>query len=639
MLSIGSLLNKRYEILDKVGSGGMSVVYKAKDTKLGRFVAIKVLREEFCFDESFVKKFKVEAQSAASLSHSNIVNIYDVGQEGRVHFIVMEYLEGETLKDYINNNGHLPDGEILKIAVCIASALDHAHNNHIIHRDIKPQNILLTNDGKVKVADFGIARVASDNTIDMPENPSGSVYYIAPEQARGGYQDNKSDIYSLGITMYEMATGVLPFTGENAVTVALKQIHDDLPVPSETNEHVSQNIETIIMKATQKKTTLRYQSAQEILNDLKLSMSNPDDVLIYTLETAPDETMIMSNDEMKHIWSKNEMLAYSGKKDPLDKVVTILGVVLALTLVSLLALFVYNSYAKEFIPVNVTVPNVVGTNILEASNELKAINLNINQIGEEFNEEYEEGQIISQDPTVDSVVSENTIVTVMISKGLELVSVTNVINTNYEDAEENLQSQGFNVKVIAEYNSVTPIGAVIRQDPMPSEKVSKDANVILYVSKGPEAVTVTVPDLKNIELAEATTVLESLNLVLGNITEMHHDEVPEGQIIVTTVEAGRDVKEGYIIDVAISLGPEIVEITKVYTVNNILDPEQETCILKVVLKLDGVEQIIFEETVDASSFPLSLSATGVGEGTIHVLNDGVQEYEFFVQFTDITGGQ
>jgi len=315
MLSLGSMLNNRYEILEKVGSGGMSVVYKAKDTKLGRFVAIKVLREEFCFDENFVKKFKVEAQSAASLSHSNIVNIYDVGNEGRTHFIVMEYLEGETLKDYIKNNGQLPENEILKIAVCIASALDHAHNNHIIHRDIKPQNIMLTNDGKVKVADFGIARVASENTIDMPENPTGSVYYIAPEQARGGYQDNKSDIYSLGITMYEMATGVLPFTGENAVTVALKQIHDDLPLPSEINEHLSKNIETIILKATQKKTTQRYQSAMDILDDLKLSMNNPEDVLIYTLDTAPDETMMMSHEEMKHIWSKSEVLAYSGKKN------------------------------------------------------------------------------------------------------------------------------------------------------------------------------------------------------------------------------------------------------------------------------------------------------------------------------------
>jgi len=639
MLSLGSMLNNRYEILEKVGSGGMSVVYKAKDIKLGRFVAIKVLREEFCFDENFVKKFKVEAQSAASLSHSNIVNIYDVGNEGRTHFIVMEYLEGETLKDYIKNNGQLPENEILKIAVCIASALDHAHNNHIIHRDIKPQNIMLTNDGKVKVADFGIARVASENTIDMPENPTGSVYYIAPEQARGGYQDNKSDIYSLGITMYEMATGVLPFTGENAVTVALKQIHDDLPLPSEINKHLSKNIETIILKATQKKTTQRYQSAMDILDDLKLSMNNPEDVLIYTLDTAPDETMMMSHEEMKHIWSKSEVLAYSGKKDPLDIVVTIAGVILALTLVGLVAVFVYNGFAKEFIPINITVPNIVGTKVLDASASLDTISLNINQVGEQFNEEFEEGYIISQDPSAGSIVLENEIIKVIISKGIELVMVTNVINTNYEDAESNLKDQGFNVTVIAQYNDITPIGAVIRQDPMPSQKVSKDAKVILFVSKGPEDIKIEVPDLRDIEVFEATMLLESLNLQIGNITEIYHDEIAEGYIISTTVEPGREVKEGYIIDIAVSLGPEIVEVTKVYIVNNILDHEQSECELKVILKLNGVEQIIYNETVDASVFPLSLSATGVGEGTIHVYNDEVQEYEFFVQFTDISGGQ
>ncbi len=304
MLDIGYMLNDRYEILEQVGSGGMSIVYKGKDTKLGRFVAIKVLREEFCLDDSFVGKFKVEAQSAASLSHNNIVNIYDVGNEGRTHYIVMEYLEGETLKEYIRNRGRLPEPEILKVALAIANALEHAHNNHIIHRDIKPQNIMLTNDGKVKVTDFGIARIASDKTIDCPENASGSVYYIAPEQARGGYQDNKSDIYSLGITMYEMSTGTVPFTGDNAVNVALKQIHDEMPMPTEFNDNLSANIETIIVKATQKKTTQRYQTAKELVEDLKSCMANPDDLLVYTVDVAPEETIIMNHEEMKHIWSK-----------------------------------------------------------------------------------------------------------------------------------------------------------------------------------------------------------------------------------------------------------------------------------------------------------------------------------------------
>jgi len=633
MLNIGSILNGRYEILEKVGSGGMSIVYKAKDIKLGRFVAIKVLREEFCLDENFVKKFKVEAQSAASLSHSNIVNIYDVGNEGRTHFIVMEYLEGDTLKDYIKNNGQLADHEILKIAVCIASALDHAHNNHIIHRDIKPQNILLTVDGKVKVADFGIARVASQNTIDMPENPSGSVYYIAPEQARGGYQDNKSDIYSLGITMYEMATGVLPFTGETAVAVALKQIHEELPLPSEINENLSKNIETIILKATQKKTSLRYQSAVEILDDLKLSMNNPEDVLIYTLDTVPDETMIMSHEEMKHIWSKNEILEYGTKKDPLDKVVTAVGLALALTLVALIAVFVFNGFAKEAIPVDITVPSVIGATVQEATMDLNDLKLELDVVDRVFSEEFEEGQIISQEPLEGSIVLENEVIKLVVSKGIELTKVPNVVNFNYEVASETLEDKTFEVEVITEYNELTPIGQVIRQNPLPNQDVPINTLIKLYVSLGTEEVVVEVPDIRNLLINEAESVLQKMGLELGNITYVHHEKVEQDKIISMTVEAGKTVKEGYIIDVAVSLGPQIVAVSKPFTINNVLAHDQTSCELKVVLKQDGNEEVILQKIVDASDFPMTITATAIGTGTIHVYNDNVQEYALTVQFT------
>lgn len=633
MLQLGIVLNHRYSIVEKIGSGGMSIVYKARDTKLNRFVAIKVLREEFCLNEEFVKKFKVEAQSAASLSHNNIVNIYDVGQEGRTHFIVMEYLEGETLKDYIQRHGMLSDQEILKISMCIAQALDHAHLNHIIHRDIKPQNILMTYDGKVKVADFGIARVASDKTIDMPENPAGSVYYIAPEQARGGYQDIKSDIYSLGITMYEMATGSLPFTGDNAVNVALKHIHDEMPNPTEINTQLSKNIETIILKATQKKTTLRYQTAKEIIEDLKTSMTNPEDILVYTREILPDETIVMTGDEMKHIWNKSEVREYGGKKDPLDRIVTISGIILAFALVLIISLLVYNNYAKKMIPVNVVVPNVKGLSINEAEALVIASQLKMNVLSNEYNDTVPEGKIIRQTPEEQTQVLKDEIVEVVVSKGAETIKVINVMNLEYSEAKDKIEALGLSVEIIPEYNDVVKAGDVMRQDPLPNEAVPINSVIKLYVSKGVEEKLIEVPDLVNVLLPEAQSVIQSLKLGTGNVTYLYSDTIEKDRVISMSVEAQKEVKEGYVIDLVVSLGKEIKAVSKSFAINSVLNNDQTECVLKVVYDQNGEVKTLFQDTVNASSFPMILEVTELGEGTIRVFNDDVQQYEFFVQFT------
>lgn len=638
MLQLGIVLNNRYSIVEIIGSGGMSIVYKARDTKLNRFVAIKVLREEFCLNEEFVKKFKVEAQSAASLSHNNIVNIYDVGQEGRTHFIVMEYLEGETLKDYIKRHGMLNDQEILKIAMCIAQALDHAHLNHIIHRDIKPQNILMTFDGKVKVADFGIARVASDKTIDMPENAAGSVYYIAPEQARGGYQDIKSDIYSLGITMYEMATGTLPFTGDNAVNVALKHIHDEMPSPSEINTQLSKNIETIILKATQKKTTLRYQTTKEIIEDLKTCMTNPDDILVYSREILPDETIIMTGNEMKHIWNKSEVREYGGKKDPLDRVVTIAGIMLAFVLVLLISLLVYNNYTKKLIPVNVTVPNVKGQSINDAESQLSAVELKLNVVGSEYNDTVPEGMIISQEPEEQAQVLKDEIVEVVVSKGAETVKVVSVMNMEYSEAQKTIEALQLTVEIIPEYNDVVKAGDVMRQDPLPNQEVPINSVVKLYVSKGVEERLIEVPNVTNVLLPEAQSVIESLKLNVGNITYIFSDTVEEDRVISMSAEPKKEVKEGYVIDLVVSKGKEIKAVTKSFVINSVLNNDQTECVLKVDYDKQGEIKTLFQETVNASSFPLTLEVTELGSGTIRVYNDDVQQYEFFVEFTQEESG-
>ena len=275
MIKLGMLIADRYEILDKIGTGGMSDVYKAKDNKLNRFVAVKVLKQEFSENKNFVSKFRVEAQAAAGLMHPNIVNVYDVGEEDGIHYIVMELVEGITLKKYIEKKVRLSIKEAISIAIQVAMGIEAAHNNHIIHRDIKPQNIIISKEGKVKVTDFGIAKAASSNTITS--NVMGSVHYTSPEQARGGFSDEKSDIYSMGITFFEMLTGRVPFNGDTTVSIAIKHIQDDMPSPRDYVPEIPISAEGIVKKCTQKNPDRRYQSMGEMIRDLKRSLINPDE--------------------------------------------------------------------------------------------------------------------------------------------------------------------------------------------------------------------------------------------------------------------------------------------------------------------------------------------------------------------------
>jgi serine/threonine-protein kinase len=388
------------------------------------------------------------------------------------------------------------------------------------------------------------------------------------------------------------------------------------------------------MKATQKKTTLRYQQVKEVIDDLKLCMSNPEDVLIYTMEQAPEETIMMSQNEMKHIWSKNEVLEYSGKKDPLDRVVTIAGVILALTIVGIVAALIFNGFAKEMIPVNATIPELSGIELTQAIKSVEEAMLKLDVVGEEYNDVYEKGYIISQDPLAGTVVLQDETISVVVSKGIEISRVINVSGLEYAQAETNLKEEGFEVAVTPEFSDTVAIGVVIDQEPSPNQDVEKGSLVTVFVSKGPEEILIEVPNLKGLSLLEATSVVDKLKLKIGNVSYINHDSVAVDSIISMTVEPGKEVKEGYIIDVAVSLGPEIITASKSFVINNILSHDQTSCKLSVVLKLNGEEKTLFNETVDASVFPLTLTATETGQGTIHVYNDDIQEYEFFVQFTD-----
>ena len=285
MVKIGMVIGGRYEILEKIGTGGMSDVYKSKDHKLNRYVAVKVLKQEFSENENFVSKFRVEAQAAAGLMHPNIVNVYDVGDEDGIHYIVMELVEGITLKKYIEKKSRLTVKEAVSIAIQVAMGLEAAHNNHIIHRDIKPQNIIISKEGKVKVTDFGIAKAATSNTITS--NVMGSVHYTSPEQARGGYSDAKSDIYSLGITLFEMLTGRVPFNGDTTVAIAIKHIQEDLPQPHTFNDDIPISVEKIVLKCCQKSPDRRYQNAASLITDLKRSLITPDEDFVDLID--PDE--------------------------------------------------------------------------------------------------------------------------------------------------------------------------------------------------------------------------------------------------------------------------------------------------------------------------------------------------------------
>ncbi|WP_113674746.1 Stk1 family PASTA domain-containing Ser/Thr kinase [Vallitalea guaymasensis] len=632
MLQPGVILSGRYEIIEKVGSGGMSIVYKAKCNKLERFVAIKVLRDEFCLDEEFVRRFKVEAQSAASLSHHNIVNIYDVGNDKNIYYIVMELLEGITLKEYIKNNAPLSDAETIKIAASIASALEHAHENHIIHRDIKPQNIIITKDGIAKVADFGIARVATDKTIVAPTNASGSVHYISPEQARGGFCDEKSDLYSLGITMYEMATGTLPYQAESPVSVALLHINEDLPSPREKNPDITKCLESIIIKATLKKTEFRYSSADELMEDLKKANISPEEDFVDIKVVDDSPTLFMSDNDMKKIWKEKENNTVTEKKSNLEKVVVFLGVVSAIVLVSIVSYFVFNSIKARLQPVEVLIPDVQGMLLSDAKKLLEDKHLTIDVTERTYDDTYDVDKIISQIPEENTVAEKDQIVKLTVSKGIETFEVPDVLSVKFTTAQSIIQGRNLTYKIEREYHDSIPLGIVIRQYPDKGTKLKKGEVVTIFVSKGKEEKTVFVPNLKDLTEQQARNKLTEANLEIGSVTKINHDTVVKGKVISQTVDPGEEVKENYVIDIAVSLGKKI-RYYHTETINNIFDPNQTEGQLKAVLVINGKENVVFNKLVKSEDFPLPIIVSGEGDAIIKIYLNDVYQYENPFVFT------
>ena len=570
------VLQGRYEIIEKIGSGGMSNVFRAKDLKLGRMVAIKVLKDEFCTDLNFVEKFKREAQAAASLLGENIVNIYDVVDEGRYHFIVMELVDGITLKEYIRIKGKLDITEGVSIAIQVARALKTAHAQHIVHRDIKPQNILITDDSKVKVADFGIARAVSEQTVNA--NAIGSVHYISPEQARGGRCDARSDIYSLGITMYEMFTGRVPFTGESTVAVALAHLEQAMTPPSVYNNQISANLERVILKCTKKDPANRYQNITELLDDLENVLLNPDTPYEISGSTkiikAEDTAMLsrvepiddMSDDEYERGDKEEEDDddEYDEEDEKMDKIMSVAGVVIAVIIVVLLVFFVgrftgvfggkgSDTSQSKLDSTQTKMPDVVGLSEKMADKKLSDNNLQMQVKSSEYSDTVEKGNVISQEPKADEVVSKYSKVSVVISLGSDAfdISKLNLVGKTKESAESLLKENGFSTDTKEEPSDTVPKGSVISYTPT---KPKNGERVTLTVSSGKKVTKVVVPNITGMSESEAKTLLETNGLILGKKAEQHSATVAKGIIIGQSTAAGSSVDSGSSVDYAVSNG-------------------------------------------------------------------------------------
>ena len=677
MLNPGTYLQNRYEILEKIGSGGMSVVYKAQCHTLNRLVAIKVLKEEFAFDRAFIDKFRMEAQAAARLSHPNIVSVYDVVEEGALHYIVMELIEGVTLKSYIEKRGCLENKEAIGIAIQVASGIAAAHSHHIVHRDIKPQNIIISRDGKVKVADFGIAKAVSAQT--MNATAVGSVHYISPEQARGGYCDERSDIYSFGITLYEMVAGKVPFEGDNTVAVALAHLEDPVVPPTEYNPDICPGLEQIILKCTQKRPDMRYGAMEDVIADLRRVLVDPQaDVLAAVQEEAEpdaDSTRMLTKEEMGAIKEgrrrpaprKKHRDAEEDDVNPqFDRIVTAIGVVAAILIVAVV-IFLLSRLTGLFTPrtsenirttaaaetslpaVEVTIsdnqvsmPSILGMTEEEARQALSDCGLTMTVTAREYSDNYEEGQVMSQTVVEGDAVEKGTDVGVTISLGSDKVDLAalNLTQMTADQAEALLKEKNLLVQRREEPNDTVPQGNVIRYSP---ETAKAGENVTLYVSTGPQVVPGQVPELRGRDQVTADALLAGAGLTTGTVTYEASDTVPEGIIINQSVEPGTILPLQSTVDYVIS-GAEaetesdesgsyyVGSIDQTCSLGDYIGPAAQSSSIRILVRLkqtvngDELYTTLMSPrlVVGAQDIPIVISrirgAYGVDSGTVEVVD-------------------
>lgn len=631
MLKTGVVLGKRYEILGRIGAGGMADVYKSLDHKLNRYVAVKVLKSTYRSDEVFVKKFLSEAQAAAGLMHPNVVNVYDVGEDRGLYYMVMELVEGITLKDYIEKKGRLSAKETISIAIQMVTGIQAAHNQHIIHRDIKPQNIIISKEGKVKVTDFGIAH-ATTSTQTISTNVMGSVHYTSPEQARGGVVGERSDIYSAGVTIYEMVTGHVPFDGETTVEVAVKHLQEAFPNPADEVMDLPYSLECIIMKCTQKNTALRYKDCQELITDLKRSLLDPDGEFVgksVQKGRSGDSTVIMSTGELERA-SRRMRAEYNdyddddydtdddydddydekrrtqgknhyGKKENVDsdaKQIMKILMVVAAVIIAFTVIFMVGKTAGIFksVPsvttsdtdVKVEVPDLLGMTQSAGQKKLNGMDLGMDVVGREASDQYAEGQIIEQSIDVGTKVDKHTTVEVVISTGksIKSVAIPDVFNLDEDKGKKALDDAKLVSTVDYKFDSSVEEGKVISTDPAAGTVVNEGTKVTIYVSKGSEKIK--VPDVVKKSSNEAQNTITGQGLSVS-VSEDYSDSIEEGKVISTDPAAGTKVDKGTTINIVVSLGPKEVPAT-VPGVQNMSRSEAESAMTAAELSVKFVEE-------------------------------------------------
>jgi len=618
---IGKKLDGRYEIQEIIGVGGMANVYKAYDVIDGRTVAVKILRDEHMQNEDIVRRFRNESKAISVLTHPNIVKVYDVSFNDKIQYIVMEYIDGITLKEYIDQQHVLRWKEAVHFTVQILRALQHAHDKGIVHRDIKPQNIMLLSDGTIKVADFGIARFARSSQQTLTDRAIGSVHYISPEQARGDVTDEKSDIYSVGVMLYEMTTGQLPFNADSPVTVALQQIQSQPKKPREINPEIPESLESITIRAMQKDPARRYQSAAEMLRDIEEFKRNPTVNFEYKY-TAPEESTIPENYKKASDKVKKEN-EDSTRHMPIVPVLT--GITVAFIIVSIIFVIgiLYMVRPFEEVP-DMTMPSLVGMDYKEAQQKYNGL-LDIEVESSAFHETYEKDVIYDQSVVAGMTIKEGATIRVKISSGVQLFTLADYVNVEENQVYAILSENNIEFTTIQEYNSSIPEGYVIRTEPSADTEVDSGTVVIIYVSLGAQVKYTEVPDLAGYKLDDAKMLLSSAKLKVGTVTRVDSDE--SGSVVLSqSPDAGTMMEEGQTVNLVISMGEEENSSLQIMTT---LPGDDRTVDLKATL--NGV--LVHEESLNPSEARYwKVAFDGEGECKVVITYDGEVYREYMLDF-------
>ncbi len=554
---IGRKLEGRYEIIELIGFGGMAIVFKAYDLVKQKYVAVKILKDEFLQNEDFKRRFRNESKAIAVLAHPNVVKVYDVNFELSIQYIVMEYIDGITLKEYIEQQKLIKWKEAVHFSSQILRALQHAHDNGIVHRDVKPQNIMLLQDGTIKVMDFGIARFARENGKTISDKAIGSVHYISPEQARGDATDEKTDIYAVGVILYEMLTGKVPFDGETPVSIAIKQMQNEPERPTTINKNIPTGLEEIILRAMQKDSGLRYQSASEMLRDIDEFKTNPNIVFEYKYYEKDGTTKYIDQNGV-HFGAQTERVKPRRNRSYVLNI--LVGVTTACVLLAVVALYVFFQSVSERTD-EMVLGNFIGQTIDQA--QIQGGTLVFRIVSEEVSQDYEAGIIISQKPQPGVNVKTTTEIDVVLSSGIATMKLPDLQNETTDSAKSRLNSMGiYDITIAQKTDDNVPEGRVIMSDPATNSEIKKGDRVILYVSAGKANEPVQMPSILGLSEIVARTELNRVNLGVGTITFVD-SEFEQGTIVEQSIEPGERVTKGITVDIVLSSGRPPVKNTDI----------------------------------------------------------------------------